>query len=388
MALFDASCEAQILQAQRSNDLIRVGLGCRVEPKGTMRQMTDNRDYVAALLHGRRSRMAEGARLDALCRLRSVPEFVTQVLGETRSMSASEAQRRLLQLLADEIAELSAHLSRSAAALVQWLAARFQVENVKVLLRRLLTGKPVDDVRTHLIQLPAGLGLNVEALATAESLAAFADRMPAGLPHRSLLSAIDRHHEQPRAFYLEAALDRGYFAELLLRAGEFKRIEGELARPMILQEVDVFHLMLVTRGRFVYGLEPASLVPFRLPGTHIPGDLFGKMLREANLREVALQAAGTVIDLPDQSRKALDGISQQGDPGVLERMAWSRFWRLANRAFRRSHMGLATVLAYLELRRMEVANLISICEGIRTSVPPEPLRARLVPSVFEKAIHV
>ncbi|MHC1763441.1 MAG: V-type ATPase subunit [Verrucomicrobiia bacterium] len=353
-----------------------------------MRQMTGNRDYVAALLHGRRSRMAEGSRLDALCRLRSLPEFVTAVLGESGPMTAAQAQRHLLQLLADEIAELSTHLSRSAAALVQWLAARFQVENVKVLLRRLLTGKPIDGVRTHLIQMPAGLQLNVEALASAGSLAAFADRMPAGLPHRSLLSAIDRYHEQPRAFYLEAALDRGYFAELLFRANEFKRIEGELARPMILQEADIFHLMLVTRGRFIYGLEPASLVPLRLPGTHIPHDLFEKMLSAANLREVALHAAGRVIDLPDKDRNGHGETFHPGDPGMLERMAWSRFWRLANRAFRRSHMGLAAVLAYLELRRVEVANLITICEGIRTAVPPEALRARLVPSAFEEGTHV
>ncbi len=353
-----------------------------------MRQMTGNRDYVAALMHGRRSRMAEGSRLDALCRLRSVAEWATEVLGEGGPTSASEAQQCLLQALADETAGLATHLSRSAAALAQWFAARFQVENVKVLLRRLLTGEPIDGVRTHLIQLPAGLRLNVEALAAAESLPAFADRMPAGLPHRSLLSAIDRYHDQPRAFYLEAALDHGYFAELLLRADAFKRLEGELARPMILQEADIFHLMLVTRGRHIYGLEPASLISFRLPGTHVPQDLFEKMLSAVDLREVALLADGKVIELPDKARNGHSETFQPDDPGVLERMAWTRFWRLANRAFRRSHMGLAAVMAYLELRRMEVANLITICEGIRTAVPPDALRSRLVPAAFEEETHV
>ena len=32
-------------------------------------------DFVSARLHGRRSRLAEAARLDELCRLKSVPEL-------------------------------------------------------------------------------------------------------------------------------------------------------------------------------------------------------------------------------------------------------------------------------------------------------------------------
>ena len=37
-------------------------------------------------------------------------------------------------------------------------------------------------------------------------------------------------------------------------------------------------------------------------------------------------------------------------PADLEALAWNRFLRLANRAFRRSHMGLAAIVAFVEMQ--------------------------------------
>lgn len=149
-----------------------------------MRQLTDNRDYVAALVHGRRSRMAEGPRLEALCQVRTVEEFAIQTLGDPAARSAPEVQRRLLQAIATETAELARHLNREAAALAVWLVVRYHVEDLKVLLRRLITGAPEEAVLQHILSLPADLGLNIEALARAESLDAFVSAMPSGILRR------------------------------------------------------------------------------------------------------------------------------------------------------------------------------------------------------------
>ncbi len=67
------------------------------------------------------------------------------------------------------------------------------------------------------------------------------------------------------------------------------------------------------------------------------------------------------------------------DASVLEGLAWKRFFRLANLAFRRSHMGLGTIMGYMGLRRMEAANLITISEGIRSDMAAETIRGRLIP---------
>jgi vacuolar-type H+-ATPase subunit C/Vma6 len=51
-------------------------------------------------------------------------------------------------------------------------------------------------------------------------------------------------------------------------------------------------------------------------------------------------------------------------------------------------MGFGVVVGYVALRRLEVANLITISEGIRTGAGEDVIRARMVPRVEREASHV
>jgi vacuolar-type H+-ATPase subunit C/Vma6 len=50
-------------------------------------------------------------------------------------------------------------------------------------------------------------------------------------------------------------------------------------------------------------------------------------------------------------------------------------------------MGLGAVIAFTALRRVELANLITISEGIRNGMEAAAIRTRLIPGVGE-APHV
>ena len=73
------------------------------------------------------------------------------------------------------------------------------------------------------------------------------------------------------------------------------------------------------------------------------------------------------------------------DPSLLEVMARNRFLRLANRAFRSSHMGPGALVGYTAIRRVELANLVTLTEGIRVGLRPEAIRARLIPQAVSTA---
>jgi len=217
--------------------------------------MISNQEFVAALVHGRRSRMAEGARLRAFAQAGTVADVTGQVLTQPAAASAAEAQLRLVQGLAEEMTELVPYLHEAAAELLRWIARRFQVENLKLMIRRVMAGAPAEAVKAHLVRLPLELNGGVKGLSEAESMKVLVRSMPRGLLRRELIKALDLYHEQPRSFFFEAALDRGYFRELLERAGALPGQENAFFRPVVVQEIDIFHLMLLTRGKFAYGLE-------------------------------------------------------------------------------------------------------------------------------------
>jgi hypothetical protein len=77
--------------------------------------------------------------------------------------------------------------------------------------------------------------------------------------------------------------------------------------------------------------------------------------------------------------------SIQPDELPAEAAAWNRLYRLANRAMRGSPTGLGTVVGYVALRRVEIANLTALSEGLRLGLSDESIRARMIP---RSATHV
>ena len=349
--------------------------------------MASDLDYLAARLHGRRSSMAEGERLDALCRIRSLPDFTRAIFPERDFGTVGDFQRQLVEEVIRELSGLPAHLSREQARLVEWMLTRLEVENLKVLLRACITKVPLEEVTEHLVFLPRQTVAQVEALRSAGSPVDFARLLKLGPLRKSLEDAVRQWGEDARPFFFEAALDRGYFQELLARFRLLSSEDREETGAVLCQEVDIFHLMLVLRGKFNYGLTADPLLPLHVPGARISRSCFAAMLNDTD----PWVAVGRAV------MRALDPLPFEGSPGegsalipvaALESLAWRRFLRLANSAFRRSHMGFGAIIGYVAIRRLEVANLITISEGIRTGMSADAIRARMNPRTDLEAASV
>lgn len=326
-------------------------------------------DYLVARLHGRRGRLAEGERLDPLCRCRTVPDLACALFPGEAVQTAAQFQRRVVEDLAAEIADIAGYLREPQARLLRWMLVRFALENLKVRVRGILTGLPPAVARQHLVALPDGL--DVDLAAAASSLEEVIDRLPDVPLGQALREAAIRHRGESRPFFFETALDRAYLRELLARADRLPAGDRDAIAPLVRQEVDIFHLMLVVRGRFVNALPAEQLLPLHVAGTDIPQKRFAAMLGDPDVAAAAGRAAGRALDPVPAS------VAQ--DPALVESLAWHRWLRLANAAFRASHMGFGAVVGYVAIRRMEVANLVTLSEGLRAGLPPEAIRQRLVP---------
>ena len=341
-------------------------------------------DRLTAQLHARRSRMAEGSKLNELCRSRSLSELGRNVLPRREEFTrTTEFQRQLIRDLIQELSGCCSHLDGASRPFIRWLQTRFQVENVKVFLRGILNRTPPDELRPHLVDLPAELALDFAGLTGEMTLPAFITHLPAGPPRKFLENFVSRQNDSPSGFLLEAALDAGYFEELLRLAGRLPGDEREILEPSVTQEINMFQFLLVARGKFHFGLSPEVLSPLRVTR----GEWLHRLQSAPDILTAAQIADGVVIDeLPAQLRSG-DG-QPAPDLATIERLAWQRYLRLANRAFRRSHLGIAAVAGYFGVRRIEIANLITLSEGIRLGVTAEKIRARLVPQTVVEVAHV
>jgi len=350
-------------------------------------QIANDPDFLAARLHARRSLMAEAERLDGLCRIRSLPEFFHTIFPGSEFKGVPDFQHLLIYELISEISGFRSHMSGPGANLLNWTLVRFQVENLKILIRACLTKVSMEGLYRHLVPLPRELALDIRGLAAALSLEDLVRMVPKGLLRDNLGKALEIYHDYPRPFFFEAALDRGYFQGLVARVERLSREDWEIIKPMICQEVDIFHLMLVARGKFHYNLTPDMLLPLHIGETRISYALFAAMLNDPDFFTSMGRVAERVLDTDPFKQGPNDG-SIAVNASVLEGLAWKRFSRLANLAFRKGHMGLGAIMGYSGLRRVETANLITISEGIRNGATAETIRGRLIPQPDIEAVHV
>lgn len=347
-----------------------------------------NLDYLAARLHGRRSRMAEGERLGALSRVKSIPDFAQIIFADNVVKTAGEAQRRMIKEWIEEMVSILHNLTGAKARLMTWLMMQYQIINLKVIIRGILSRTPSEVVNNHLFALPAALALNDEAWTKAKSLDEVVQFLPAAPLGRMLRETLAACRNTKEPFIIEAMLDQKYFQEEKIRVQKLTSEERDKVTPLIDQEIDLFHLMLVMRGRFLHGLDPKVLAALHVEGTRLPCHLFEAMLNSPNSATAAKLVLGRVVDsLPEASASTSDTFAAPV-PSTFEALAWRRYRKLANRIFRRSLTDFGIITGYLGLRRMEIANLITLSEGIRARLPDEVIRKRMIPPLQPEVAHV
>jgi len=368
---------------------VRVRIAVTESGPASTRLTVRDLDFLTARLHGRRSRMAEGERLDGLTRIRSLPEFIGMVSPGSEAAVASEFQRQTVSELVREISGFLVHVSGAGVRYLEWVLVRFQVENVKVLLRVLVARTHAGDLQRFIVPLPRELAIKIQGLTESESFEDFCRLAPKGLIRKSLEKALEVYQDYPQPFFFEAVLDQVYFQELMDRVEQLPREDRETVKPVASQEIDIFHLMLAVRGKFHYGLSPETLAPLHVPGTRISRPVFAEMLADPDVYTSVSRTVGRAIDMAPAETQQGDGTASVCEYGAaVERLAWARYLRLANLAFRRSHLRLGAVAGYMGLRRVEVANLITISEGIEKGLDVDTIRAHLVTAGRGEGAHV
>ncbi len=327
-------------------------------------QALKDSDYLAARLRGRRARLAEGPRLDALCALGAPAALAAAVLPGSAAAPGA-LQRALAAAFVGEARWIAGCLGGAWGAYASWQAGRFGLLNVKTALRGLAAGAARGEIAAALWPLPPGEGCGPELAAAAGPGALPGLLRPGPLRaslERALASGLD-------LFLTEAALDRDYLARQAGLCGRLGGGDGAAAEALAAQESAAFNLLTAARGRFFHAYSKEALLPLYAPGPGLDPRRFARLLAVPSAADLRAPAAGS----------AVDGGPPEPDLSALEALAWRRQYRLAAGAFRSAATGAGAAAAYLALRRAELANLASVSEGLRLGVEAGSLRRRLIP---------
>lgn len=278
------------------------------------------------------------------------------------------------------------HLARAARAplglmrgpardLLDWLWRRFEVNNLKTVLRTVERRVSPDRIRASLIPLGTASALPWPALVEAASAPAVVERLRPTFYGRPLDQALDLYRREGSLFVLEVALDLAYYSRLLSKMAGLRGADRRQAERFIGTLADSQNLLWAFRYRVYAQLSPEEILNFTLQrGLRVDAAVVREIALGAPLQEVVARLWGD--RLPDVDR--LTGLSEREALPELERIFQHSLYRLAEEALKAYPFHLGVVLAYEILLESEVRDLVTAVEGRGAGWPPERIRPYLI----------
>ncbi len=274
---------------------------------------------------------------------------------------------RLKATLAEETGAVATFHWGATRALLDAYARRFELANLKTVLRARHHGVPW--ARSVVVMTPLKRSsLPWRPLLEAPSMEAVA-RLLAGTPFaRPLLTVLEQHGDAA-PFRFEVALDLAYFQELVRRIERLTGRDGERARTFLGDWIEVENLEWAFRYRRLAGLTPEETVNYTLHRAFGAGlDAVRRVVMGSTVAEEAARL-GYVIDGDAPEDEAL---------AALERTAGQQRADAALHLFLGAPFDVGAPLALLTLRETEVLDLITLIEGVAAGLSKGALATRFL----------
>jgi V/A-type H+-transporting ATPase subunit C len=288
------------------------------------------------------------------------------VAADRTLLYTDELDQDNVTILLGELAVLIRPLSGAPRELLGYWAHRFELGNLKTLIRGKMAKQPRQIIEAQLQDMGVFTRLPVEKLLQSDTSAELLRHLEQ-TPYVEIARQARHLLEQGEAlFALDAALDRHYYAGLARRS--FAVGNGGFLREIVGSIIDRVNLVWLLRYRFAYNLSPAQAYYLLIPASYrlIPSQM-QQLVQCASFDEALATLVSPFAQLLAGSRNTTEVTLK------LER----ENWRIANHLLRHTSFNIARALAYMMLRERDLRRLRAIASGHSIKMNAGAIRAAL-----------
>lgn len=263
--------------------------------------------------------------------------------------------------------------------LFDWLWRRYELENLKAVIRAVAGKLPARRIRETLVPLGSSSGLPWDVLIEVQTVRALLPSVQTTYHGeyyaRALEPAVDRYEREGELFVLEVALDLAYYRRLLRILASLSGQDRHEGERFVETLINGYNLLWAFRYRVYFELSPEEIINYtlqrrlRVNATMVRQIALGVSLSEATRavwgdRLPGLEHLETLPPAEALPRLEL----------ILHRSRRER----AQRTLEGYPFHLGTILAYTVLLESEVHDLTAIVEGKAAGLPAGQIRPTLV----------
>ena len=330
--------------------------------------------YAAAqgYIRARLSRFLDRATWARLLEANS-PTELAEFLGHTAVAQAVTPDGAIrLRVLRGEAADagraVARFLPRGSRELVSWYNARFEIENLKTVLRSVHYQLERSRALSSLIPLRS-TRWRWEELLEVGSVAAIIDQIRESPYARPLEHAMERYQKELRLFYLEVAIDLFYFQKLVRLIEAQSGTDETDALQFLGRWIAVQNLLWAYRYRIYGRMAPEEIINYTLHRAFAAGL---DTVRRVVLGSPLTVEAGRLGFRLSPRLPEVEALTE------MELQAERELFRLATAIISRPLSRLGGVLGYLWLLEGEVHDLTGLVEGKTTGLSGAEIARRLL----------
>lgn len=343
--------------------------------------------YGNARVRGMKSRLLNRAFLDSLIAAPEIGNLI-QALSDTeygpdleealiRGRDAAAVDEALKNNMVRTFRKVFGFLNEEAAYILTTLLGRWDVFNIKTILRGKHMHLTAEEINEGL--LPAGYmtQIDLEAMATMSDIRGVVDTAVTwGLPFaHAMREGYGAYMRSGELADLELAMDRYYTDWASTRLGR-RSANMQMAKRLLGIQVDILNLVMVFRLQKA-DMESVEVETFFLEGGRDVGrELYRELARMSDIDEVLDRLRGTPYG------KTLDDASihylEENTIAVFERALEDYLVRKALAFGTGDPLGIGVIIAYLWAKQNEITNLRIIVKGKSVGMPMDRVRGELI----------
>jgi vacuolar-type H+-ATPase subunit C/Vma6 len=335
--------------------------------------------YLVTRTHGLRTHLISSRDMQFLAKVKSLREVSDNLLKTeygteigklpTKEIDASSLEEIFLKTLVNRFFFITREAQGKMQELLTQYCARFEVENVKRVIRAKHGGEITEE--PSLVPLPREYTLvNFPALMNAKDV----DEVVGLLretSYRPLAKKLELYRQADVTMVLEAALDQIHFLKLWEAIDQVPGGAG--LRDLIGEEIDLRNMLIA------FSLKARGLSPNLIDETFISVEHKLPLRRLRSLTKGRLEDAPSILTTPPYFKLASEALTlvSGGLQQSLERIFLKQLYKDASAALSNLFLDAGYVVAYLLLCECEARNLVTIAAGKQLGVTEELITKNL-----------
>jgi V/A-type H+/Na+-transporting ATPase subunit C len=329
--------------------------------------------FINAKLRARISKLLPEEAVGALVRAPSLIEAVQLLKGTgygaveevyTTTGDLKMAELALLERELELFVEVQKYLSGPPFAFVVALGARFEVENLKNVLRlwfdRAIRGRDIQARSGYLLRKHVLHRLDIDALLGAADVEGFAELL-AGTPYGAIVAENGRGVAAEKSLFpVEVALDKHYYSQLLATADSLDRRDQAVARRLVGVEIDMANIGWIVRMKSFYDLPVERALRSIIPSGWSVDE---KTARAAYASQNVKQVLDAVLRSSYAGLRSIlsaEAIDSASRLALVERILAEIMLYEVRHVLGGYPFSIGIVLAYFVLKQAEIRRLVTI----------------------------